>query len=131
VAWPGLATAAIAYAGLISLKPRTCAPQCGAVVAVVAAGGSGGSARTGRLLLELDEAEQDDEQRRLAGARAPDDADFLARPDLEVDVAQHQGQLRAVAERDVLEAHHALLGPRASGHAALVVLCRRVRIKNR
>jgi len=72
-----------------------------------------------RPFFELDESEQDDEQRRLAGTRAPDNTNLLARVDLKADFAQHEGHLRAVAERDVLEAHHALLGPFASGYAAL------------
>jgi len=50
-------------------------------------------------------------ERRLARARPAAHADLLARLDLEVDVAQHEIEVLAVARLDVLEADDALLRP--------------------
>ena len=53
-------------------------------------------------LLEAVEAQEQVDERRLAGARRADQPDLLARADEEREVADHVVAL-AVAERDVLE----------------------------
>ncbi len=72
-------------------------------------------------LLDLVEAQQQVDERRLAGARAPDEADALAGPDLEVQVVEHARlpSRAAVGERHVLEADLAARtsSSRASGRS--------------
>ncbi len=70
--------------------------------------------------LYLVEAQQDVDEGRLAGAGGADEAEALARRDVEIDAMQHAAG-GAVAEAHILEAHGALLDlegrrPRLVGH---------------
>ena len=68
-----------------------------------------------RPCFELVEAQQQVHERRLAGARAADEADALARPDREVEIVEHRRRVgAAVAEGEVLEADLAARRPRAA-----------------
>ena len=41
----------------------------------------------------IDQSEENLKQRRLAGARPPDDSDFLRRPDFQIDIFQSQREM--------------------------------------
>mmetsp|Transcript_66114 Transcript_66114/g.162755 ORF Transcript_66114/g.162755 Transcript_66114/m.162755 type:complete len:253 (+) Transcript_66114:1197-1955(+) len=75
-----------------------------------------------RPLGRLRQAEHRHDQRALARARAPDDANLLARLEAEAAALEDGRQVRQVGHVDVVEHHSALGGPARGGHGALVVL---------
>ena len=68
--------------------------------------------------LDVVEAQQQIDQRRLAGARTPDEPDLFARRDREREIVDHAAGL-AVVKSDVLEADVALRGRERARVAAI------------
>ena len=71
-----------------------------------------------RAALAVVEAQQQVDDRRLAGAGAADEADLLARADVQVELVDHAALL-AVVEADVVEADVALDDDRAAWRPAV------------
>ncbi|GKT64743.1 LOW QUALITY PROTEIN: hypothetical protein ColTof3_12082 [Colletotrichum tofieldiae] len=76
----------------------------------------------------LEEAEEGEGQRGLAGARAADDADALVPVDAEGQALEDGGEVLGVADDEVLDLQTALRGPRRRGLDAALVFGLEIRI---